>query len=84
MDSKKIVNYAAIALLMITAGMNLAAGKYDTAVAIAALAVMVFLYNQKCEQFDAFKHAMEVVLSKMLKDIEEQVKKVKDNEKLNK
>lgn len=84
MDAKKIANYAAIALLMITAGMNVAADKYDTAVAIAALAMMVFLYNQKCEQLDAFKHAMEVVLSKMLKDLEELEKKVKDNEKLNK
>ena len=84
MDAKKIANYAAIALLMVTAGMNVAADKYDTALAIAALAIMVFLYNQKCEQLNAVIHVTETVMSKMLKDIEELEKKVKDNEKLNK
>lgn len=84
MDAKKIANYAAIALLMITAGMNVAADKYDTALAIAALAIMMFLYNQKCEQLDAVIHVTETVMSKMLKDMEELEKKVKDNEKLNK
>lgn len=83
MDAKKIANYAAIALLMITAGMNVAVGKYDTALAIAALAIMVFLYNQKCEQLNAVIHVTETVMSKMLKDIEELEKKVKDNEKGN-